>query len=540
MSRPPGDLLAAHLAAAEALAATAQSAGGLRLYAGEEGEALAAHLAALEPAMQAMPPVAAAAWPALFDAAMAGAAAPSLRATRGREHGAHPRVEILGLLEARLLTFDRVVLGALDETVWPLATDPGPWMSRPMRQEFGLPEPEARIGRVCADFLLAACSAPVAVLSRAARRGGAPTVPARWMTRIETFLQGQDGLALEQSPAMGWAGQLDRPARIEPCARPAPRPRPDQRPARISVTQVETLIADPYAFYARHVLRLRAIDPLDADAGALDYGNLVHAAMAGFVRRLSGQPWPGEDAARAWWADAARMALEEASPRPGLAAFWTPRLDRIGGFAIEQEAALRSDAGPVASLVELRGELPLRRDGREVVLTAYADRIDVTPQGLRILDYKTGQPPSGDEVKDGRKPQLTLEAAIAAAGGFEGRAGRGCRGAGLLEALRRAGAGRGEAGRRGRAAGPAAGRGCARRAARPGRRIPARRPRLRRPAASEAGAGRQRLRPSLAPGRMGRRRGCAGAGMSPPDAPRGVAGPAARVHRRLRRGPGAG
>jgi ATP-dependent helicase/nuclease subunit B len=289
-----------------------------------------------------------------------------------------------------------------------------------MRKEFGLPEPEARIGRVCADFLLAACSAPVAVLSRAARRGGAPTVPARWLTRIETFLEGQDRLALEQSPAMGWAGQLDRPARIEPCARPAPRPRPDQRPARISVTQVETLIADPYAFYARHVLRLRALDPLDADAGALDYGNLVHAAMAGFVRRLSGRPWPGEEAARAWWAEAARAALAEAAPRPGLAAFWSPRLDRIGGFAIEQEAVLRSGAGPIPSMVELRGELPLRLDGREVVLTAYADRIDILPQGLRILDYKTGQPPSGDEVKDGRKPQLTLEAAIAAAGGFEG------------------------------------------------------------------------------------------------------------------------
>ncbi|MFZ4410737.1 MAG: double-strand break repair protein AddB, partial [Paracraurococcus sp.] len=190
-ARPPAGLLAAHLAAAEALAGDAELAGGLRLYAGQEGEALAAHLAALDPAMAALPPISPAAWPALFDAAMEGAAAPSLRATRGRDSGAHPRVEILGLLEARLLNFDRVVLGALDEAVWPLATDPGPWMSRPMRKDFGLPEPEARIGRVCADFLLAACAAPDAVLSRAARRGGAPTVPARWITRLETFLRGQ-------------------------------------------------------------------------------------------------------------------------------------------------------------------------------------------------------------------------------------------------------------------------------------------------------------------------------------------------------------
>ena len=133
-ARPPADLLTAQLEAAEALAGDGEQAGGLRLYAGEEGEALAAHLAALEPAMAALPPMAPAAWPSMFDAAMEGAAAPSLRATRGRDAGAHPRVEILGLLEARLLTFDRVVLGALDETVWPLATDPGPWMSRPDAQ----------------------------------------------------------------------------------------------------------------------------------------------------------------------------------------------------------------------------------------------------------------------------------------------------------------------------------------------------------------------------------------------------------------------
>ncbi|SDB69572.1 double-strand break repair protein AddB [Belnapia rosea] len=416
--RPPATLLADHLAAAEALAATPTLPGGLRLYAGEEGEALASHLAALTPAMALLPPLSAEAWPSLFDAAMDGAAAPSLRGSRGREGGPHPRVEILGLLEARLLTFDRVVLGALDETVWPLATDPGPWMSRPMRRDFGLPEPEARIGRVCADFLLTACSAPEAVLSRAQRRGGAPTLPARWLTRLETFLAGQDGLRLEPSPAIAWAARLDRAERAMPCARPAPRPRPEQRPTRLSVTQVETLIADPYAFYARHVLRLFPLDPLEADAGVLDYGNLVHAAMAGFVRRLSGQPWPGEDVARRWWEDAARAALAKASPRPGLAAFWAPRLARIGAFAVQQEAALRLGTGPIRSEVEVRGELPLRLGGREVKLTATADRIDILPTGLRILDYKTGEPPSGEAVRDGRKPQLTLEAAIAAAGGF--------------------------------------------------------------------------------------------------------------------------
>ncbi|WP_309139434.1 PD-(D/E)XK nuclease family protein [Siccirubricoccus sp. G192] len=319
------------------------------------------------------------------------------------------------------------MLGALDETVWPLATDPGPWMSRPMRGQFGLPEPEARIGRVCADFLLAACAAPQAVLSRAAKRGGAPTVPARWLTRIETFLAGQHdaahpgGLALPASAAPGWAARLDRPEQVRPCERPAPCPPAAARPDAISVTEVETLIADPYAYYARRVLRLRPLNDLDAEIGAADYGNLVHEAMARFIRRLTTGPWPGRDLAETWFAEAAEAALARGGARPGLVAFWRPRLLRIGEFVLAQEEAARSGGGIARSATEVPGRLELRHaDGRAVTLTARADRIDILANGrLAIFDYKTGTLPAVVQAKDGRRPQLVLEAAIAAAGGFQ-------------------------------------------------------------------------------------------------------------------------
>jgi ATP-dependent helicase/nuclease subunit B len=421
-ARPPADLLAAHLAAAEALASRPREPGGLRLYSGEEGEVLAGHLADLAPAMAALPPLDPRAWPALFDAALEGPAARTRRTGRGRDLAAHPRVEILGLLEARLLSFDRVVLGALDETVWPLATDPGPWMSRPMRTQFGLPEPEARIGRVCMDFLLSACAAPEAVLSRAARRGGSPTVPARWLTRIETFLEGQ-GLRLPASEAARWAAALDRPAEVRPVERPRPCPPIHLRPREISVTEVADLIADPYVFYAKRVLRLRALDPLDADVGAIDYGQIVHGALARFVERVAAFPggWPGEAAAQDIWADAAAEALAAQGPRPGLAAFWRPRLARIGDFVVDLEAGLRADHAIAASFTERKAELRLRRPRGEVTLKARADRLDRYGDGsLAVLDYKTGEPPPQEALLDGRAPQLPLEAALAIAGAFEG------------------------------------------------------------------------------------------------------------------------
>jgi len=419
-ARPVTDLLAAQMRIAEALASTPGLDGGLRLYAGEEGEPLARHLHALAEALTEHPPIAPRAWPDFFEACLAGPVAPSLRSVR-RGGEPHPRVEILGLLEARLLSFDTVVLGALEETVWPLATDPGPWMSRPMRKQFGLPEPEARIGRVAADFLYVACAAPNTVLSAAQRRDGSPCVPARWLVRLETFLRGQGELALHRSPASDWAAALDMPdGAAKPCARPAPRPPAALRPRTISVSGTRTLIADPYAFYARTMLRLRPLDPLDQDVGAIEYGNLVHAALHGFLSVL-GAGWPGAAAAIAAWERAAEAALSEYESRPAIVAFWGPRLGHIGRFVVEQEEELRKHGRLLACMTEQQGQATLRVGDGEIVVLARADRIDrLADGGWRVVDYKTGSTPSDRDLATGAAPQLPMEALILERGGFPG------------------------------------------------------------------------------------------------------------------------
>ncbi|WP_421994699.1 double-strand break repair protein AddB [Roseococcus sp.] len=417
--RPPADLLNEHLEAAEALASTPELPGGLRLYAQAEGEALARHLAALGPAMAELPPISPAEWPSLFEAALAQGTTRAARISRGRRDAAHPQVEILGLLEARLLDFDCVILGALDETIWPQASDPGPWMSRPMRREFGLPSPELRIGRVAADFFLAASSARQAVLSRAARRGGTPSVPARWLTRLDTFLAGQErGLGLAGNPCADWAPLLDQPAKVVPWSRPAPRPPAEARPHRLTVSDVATLIADPYAFYARRILKLSPLDPLEQEPGAADYGNLIHTTIHHFLTELP-PVWPGEAAATAIWDDAAEGALAGAALRPAIAALWRPRLARIGVYLRCMEAKQRP--GLLATWVERVAKLDLERPGGTVTLEARADRVDRRSDNtLRILDYKTGTVPSAKQVRAGTAPQLPLEALMAEQGAFKG------------------------------------------------------------------------------------------------------------------------
>ncbi len=417
---PPAEMLAGLIRAAEALAGTDAEPGTARLWAAEEGQALSDLLAAALPALTLLPEQPPAVLPGLLDALLAGAVVRSRRALRGRaEAQEHPRVFIWGLLEARLQAVDVMVLGGLVEGVWPPATDPGPWLSRPMRARAGLPGADRRIGETAHDFVMAACAAPVAVLSAARRRDGAPAVPARWLARLDARL----GAGLPRHPATHWARLLDQPAggRAAPVAAPHPSPPVALRPRKLSVTDIETLIADPYAIYAKRILRLRKLDPLEQETDALDYGTLVHRGIELFLRDHAAD-WP-RDPARALGI-AMLAALEERAARPAVAAWWAPRLLRIAGWVAAEDGRRRSRSMPQRIVAEHRGEWSLPGVGAGFTITAEADRIEVLADGtLAILDYKTGAPPSRMQLHEGTAPQLPLEAAMAEAGAFPTIAG---------------------------------------------------------------------------------------------------------------------
>jgi ATP-dependent helicase/nuclease subunit B len=373
-------------------------------------------LAAVQAALPLLPDQRRDVLPGLLDAVLAGEVVRSRRALRGRDGAEHPRVFIWGLLEARLQAADVMVLGGLAEGVWPPASDPGSWLSRPMRATVGLPSPEEIVGQSAHDFGSCATAARTVVLSCPRRRDGAPVVPARWLTRLETFLAGQ-GRSLPQHPAAAWVRALDLPADgPQPVRPPRPCPPVALRPRRLSVTEIETWLRDPYAIHARHVLKLRELPALDEATDAADYGSLVHTGLHHFLEQF-GTRWPADAADQLRRAMA--RALAEAELREALAAWWAPRLERIADWVMRTEAERRSQRPPVALVPEANGTLELARRGGLFRLTGRADRIERRREGgLAILDYKTGTPPSQREVDVGLAPQLLLEAAMAEAGGF--------------------------------------------------------------------------------------------------------------------------
>jgi ATP-dependent helicase/nuclease subunit B len=405
------DLIAAHLAAAEALAATAEEKGAERLWAGEAGEQAANFIAELGRAAGRFPSLAGRAYGGFFDALLAG------QVSRPR-FGRHPRLFIWGPLEARLQHADLVILGGLNEGSWPPEPLSDPWMSRPMRQEFGLPQPERRIGLSAHDFAELA-AAPSLLLSRALKSEGTPTVPARWLLRLDSLLRavGRGPEAIPTGPWLAWQAALDRPdGPAQPLPPPEPRPPVAWRPRRLRVTDIEHWMRDPYAIYARYVLGLRALDALDEDPGAAHRGRFIHDALDRFVAtHPDALPADAREQLLALGAEAFGAALE----RPGVRAFWWPRFERIAAWFVAHEAVRR--LGLSATQSEIAGEMTFPAPGGDFILAGRADRIDRLAQGgLAIIDYKTGQPPKAQDVQAGFAPQLPLEAALAEAGGFPG------------------------------------------------------------------------------------------------------------------------
>lgn len=406
-------LIIAHVETAQALAAGADPAAPTRLWRMYDGEALADFIHNLLQYADRFGDVPPADYPALFDALLAGAAVRP-------QVGSHPRLAILGPMEARLAQADRMVLAGMNEGVWPPEPAVDPWMSRPMRQAFGLPSPERRIGLSAHDFAQALGAEEVFIL-RAGKADGAPTQPSRWLQRLDTVTRalGQEERFIATAKRyLEWARALDRPAKVVSVAPPAPRPPVAARPRKLSVTEIETWMRNPYAVYARHVLRLKPLDDIAAEPGVAERGEAMHNALETFVKTYP----------NALPADAERRLLEigEAAfadlltRRPDVWAFWTPRFQRVAQWFVAVERERRPPVKVLATEVPGRAVLTLD-EGRDFTLTAKADRIDLLGDGrLCIIDYKTGTTPAEASVDLGFAPQLPLEAAIAKQGGFSG------------------------------------------------------------------------------------------------------------------------
>jgi ATP-dependent helicase/nuclease subunit B len=334
---------------------------------------------------------------------------------------AHPRLKILGLLEARLLHVDVALLGGLDETIWPPHVSTDAFLNRPMRAALGLSPPERRIGQTAHDFVQLMGS-PEIVLSRAQKRSGAPTVPSRFLQRLIAVVgqKAWQSCCLRGHIYQHWAEQIDAPhahdiAEARTLAvRPRPCPPLELRPTQLSVTRIETWRRDPYSIYAESILKLRPLDPIGVQFGAREIGTLLHGLIAQFAHVYPDVP---QDQQEIYLRTLAESYFRDQLANSGFRLFQWPRywqaLQAYQRWETQERAQIKK------LWLEKNGFIDIDlNDGTRFRLTAQADRIEQREDGVRIVDFKTGRVPTQQQVKVGFAPQLTLEAAIAERGGF--------------------------------------------------------------------------------------------------------------------------
>ena len=375
------------------------------VWAGATGEAAAALLANLIRESDGLPTVTAKQSAALIERLLADETVRTGGAT-------HPRLRILGAIEARLVRADRLILAGLEEGVWPQAAPTDPFLSRPMRKALGLPPPERRIGLSAHDFAQAACAGEV-ILLHSERRGGAPAVASRWLWRLETLAKGAGQSIPDRPEVLDWVRALDAPRQAySPAPRPNPKPPVAVRPRQMAVTQVELWVRDPYAVYARRILDLKPLERPNEPIEARARGTAIHDAFETFFNRY-GPTLPDE--AEEKFADCLVEALTEAGMPLARMTRERALAKNVAPWVIDFERRRRDGAKLV---VEQTGKLTFASDAGEFIVTAKADRIEVRNHRADVLDFKTGTPPSKKQVLAGFSPQLTLTAAILAGGGF--------------------------------------------------------------------------------------------------------------------------
>ena len=335
--------------------------------------------------------------------------------------GKHPRVFIWGLLESRLQRVDMVILGGLNEGVWPRRTHVGAWLNRSMLRELGLNDPEWRIGQEAHNFVQGAMQ-PKVVLSHAVKVNGTPTMKSRWLLRLEALLEGMGikHLGEDENFTKKWLEcfkSLDgegEDMRFEPYTSPKPCPPVEDRPKSFSVTRIEKLIEDPYSIYARNILKLKPLDPLEAPFDARMRGTLIHAILEEFSREWS-NALP-ENIEGELLAIADKHLDDLRKTKPEAATLLLPSLEVLARRFEAFERGRRNAS--MRLLIEERGEISFTVGHKKHTLSCYADRIEVTGGDANICDYKSGAIPLANEVIVGKKPQLPLEALILREGGF--------------------------------------------------------------------------------------------------------------------------
>lgn len=328
------------------------------------------------------------------------------------KYGFHPRVSILTPQEARLQNFDIVIIGGLNEGVWPRTAKIDAWLNNTMRQKLGLPTAQDAIGKSAHDFANVFCS-PKVFLTRAKKNGTTQNVASRWLLKTDAIIKITNNQH-QVKPKLDWtkwAKILNNPDKIEYDQLPSPTPDTKYRPKVLSVSTITKLMSNPYEVYASKILNLKPLKKIDEDPTSADFGNIVHEVIDYFTKSY---PNGSFDFCLENFMQVGQNEFDRQSISPSLKILWWARFELIAKWFVNQDILRRDQLKEIFS--EISGEYEIL----DHIITAKTDRIEIYQDNkAKIIDFKTGSIPFKSEVLLGYAPQLVIEALILNKGGFK-------------------------------------------------------------------------------------------------------------------------
>ncbi len=407
---PLSDILKSHINLAEKLSSPSSLPQDSILWQNEEGETGASFLAELLSKIDILGEIETHQYLDFFEAIIQ-----SMVVRSKKNH--HPRIKILGPMEARLNHFDRIILGGFNDGIWPTIPSADPWMSRPMKKDFGFEQPEKQIGVLALDFANLLGSQNI-YITRAQNNSGTPTIKSRWQMRFETVLQALNinTKIITENSYTNLAEQLDTPQNFIKIEAPAPKPPVKARPRKLSASAFEKLLRDPYSVFAEYILKLKPLNDLDKDVDISDFGNIVHKILEDF-----GSIYPNSypNNAKQILLDIGKRTFEQNDLNQEKLSFWWPKFNQMIDWIVNNEYEYRQQIKRSHSEIWGRIFIDNIPAGPFEIYTK-ADRIDETIDNqINIIDYKTGHARKLSEIKTGYAPQLPIEGLIASEGGFD-------------------------------------------------------------------------------------------------------------------------
>jgi inactivated superfamily I helicase len=301
---------------------------------------------------------------------------------------------------ARLVSAERVIIAGLNEGMLPFFKRANPWVNSVMKQKLNLPMESDEVARQT-EIFMENIKGDQVFLTRSEKIHGEAALPSRFWTYIQTYA---NPLIYPSTPVH--PVQNTALPRFSPCLFLSE----EAWPSFFSVSDLQLLFQNPYAFYIKKVLNLKTLSFPQVKRTLLEKGLLVHALLEDWAICLSNQfadTLPiGQQASR----DILENSFFRWAGHYGFAEMQELR-EQIDFFHLQNSLL---DPPPLRLWVEKSGKKKMFIDGREVVFYAKADRIDLLKEGaVRIIDYKTGQLPTLKALKEGESVQLVMESFLA-------------------------------------------------------------------------------------------------------------------------------